>query len=115
MISGKHLIVDVYLNKTEDSVLLNSIETIRPLMMRIIEVGCLTVVGEMKHQFNPIGATLLFLLSESHLSIHTYPERSYCAIDLYCCNPDINFNLILETIYNFFNNDCIITKKIIDR
>ena len=85
------------------------------LMAKRIEKGQLNVLGEIKHQFKPIGATILYLLSESHLSIHTYPERNYCALDLYCCNTKINMVEILEVIYNYFNGNCVIVKKVIDR
>lgn len=110
---GKHLIVDVC--NISNPVVLATVEGVEPLMRKIIEVGRLNVLGEIKHQFKPIGATLLYLLSESHLSIHTYPERNYCAIDLYCCNPDIAIIDILDLIYNFFNGDCVIIKKLIER
>jgi S-adenosylmethionine decarboxylase len=110
---GKHLIADVInINNYE---LLNTVEGIKPLMEEIIKDMDLHVVGEVHKQFEPIGATCLFLLSESHLSCHTYPEIRYCAIDLYCCNSNIDMNDVLEIIYNFFDNDCIITNKIIDR
>ena len=110
---GKHLICDIY--NITNPVVLTTIDGVEPLMKKIIEVGKLNVIGEMKQQFKPIGATILYLLSESHLSIHTYPEKNYCAIDLYCCNPLINMAEILEIIYNYFNGDCVIMKKIIDR
>lgn len=40
------------------------------------------------HAFpSPGGITGFLLLSESHLSVHTFPERGFAAIDLYCCRP----------------------------
>ena len=114
MNTGIHLIVDV-VNITTKNRALNTIEGIEPLMRKIIEIGKLNVVGEIKHQFQPIGSTLLYLLSESHFSIHTYPEKFCCAIDLYSCNPNIDMTQILEAIFSFFNADCIILKKIINR
>ncbi len=51
-------------------------------------------------KFNPNGVTVLILLSESHLSIHTYPEQGYAAIDCYTCgdkvNPEIAANYLIE-------------------
>ena len=113
MNTGKHLIVDVC--NINNSVLLASIDGVEPLMKKIIEAGKLNSLGEIKHQFRPIGATILYLLSESHLSIHTYPEKNCCAIDLYCCNPNIDFIEVLNTIYNYFDGNCVIMKKIINR
>ena len=113
MTLGKHLIADIY--NINNPVVLTTIDGIEPLMKKIVEVGNLNVVGEVRQQFKPVGATILYLLSESHLSIHTYPERNYCAIDLYCCNPLINMIEILDVIYKYFNGNCVIIKKIIDR
>jgi S-adenosylmethionine/arginine decarboxylase-like enzyme len=44
----------------------------------------------MEHLFTPHGETSVFILSESHFSIHTYPEHNYLSMDLYICNPDAN-------------------------
>jgi S-adenosylmethionine decarboxylase len=113
MVSGKHIIIDVY--NIIDFKKIETLNGIKPLMKKIIEVGELSVVGSLEYQFKPVGATMLFLLSESHLSIHTYPETHYIAIDLYSCNCDIDFSNILDVIYKYFDNECFITKKIIDR
>jgi S-adenosylmethionine decarboxylase proenzyme len=43
------------------------------------------VVAAAFHRFQPQGVTGFLLLEESHLSIHTWPERGYAAIDLYTC------------------------------
>jgi S-adenosylmethionine decarboxylase len=46
----------------------------------------MTLLDSSYHEFEPQGATVLALLSESHLSIHTYPEHNgYASIDLYTC------------------------------
>lgn len=110
---GKHLIADV-INITNFE-LLKTVDGVEPLMKKIIHDMNLNVVGEVKNQFQPYGATLLYLLSESHLSIHTFVEERYCTIDLYCCNPEIDMNDVLEIIYNYFGAECIIRKIIIYR
>ena len=113
ILTGKHLIVDCI--NIGHYQLLEKIETIEPLMTEIVREMKLTVVGELRHQFEPYGATILYLLSESHLSIHTYVEERYVAIDLYCCNPKIEMDNVLDIIYKFFDCECIIKKKILDR
>ena len=85
---GKHLLANVY-NILNDECL-EKIETIQPLMIKIIEKMKLNVAGEVHKQFEPVGATLLYLLAESHLSVHTFVEEKYCAIDSYVCNDKIN-------------------------
>jgi S-adenosylmethionine decarboxylase proenzyme len=110
---GKHLIVDVINIVNYD--LLKTIKGIEPMMMRIINELKLNVVGDIKHQFKPYGATLLYLLAESHLSIHTYVDERYVAIDLYCCNEDVDFDKALDIIYKYFDGACIIRKNIMYR
>ena len=110
---GKHLLADVY--NITNCKCLEKVETIQPLMKQIVEKMKLNVVGEIYKQFEPIGATYLYLLAESHLSIHTYPEGKFCAIDLYCCNDKIDMQEVLNIIYYFFNGECIIRKSIINR
>ena len=51
------------------------------------------ILGEVEHHFNPFGYTLLFLLSESHFAIHTFPEEGKSYIELSSCieSPFIAF------------------------
>eukprot|EP01065_Artemidia_motanka_P026393 TRINITY_DN3135_c0_g3_i2.p1 TRINITY_DN3135_c0_g3~~TRINITY_DN3135_c0_g3_i2.p1 ORF type:complete len:218 (+),score=39.01 TRINITY_DN3135_c0_g3_i2:67-720(+) len=46
------------------------------------------VLGTEEHLFKPQGATLLGLLSASHYSLHTWPERGEYTLDVYFCTPD---------------------------
>src|SRR5690606_8451706 len=41
-------------------------------------------------QFTPHGVTVLIMLSESHASIHTYPEKGYAALDCYTCGDQMD-------------------------
>ena len=66
---------------------LRDIETIRRVCVRVIRDLALQVVGEPHwHQFpQPGGVTGLYLLTESHLACHTYPEIGIATFNLYCC------------------------------
>ena len=44
------------------------------------------VVGDVFHQFAPVGVTGVVLLAESHLSVHTWPELRFAAVDVYVCD-----------------------------
>jgi S-adenosylmethionine decarboxylase proenzyme len=60
------------------------------------------------HQFDPQGITILYMLSESHLSIHTFPEKNYAALDLYTCReyPSNDVYLdIQEYLKKMFESD----------
>ena len=112
MVLGRELIVDI--EDIENYLVLENIYGVKPLMEEIIQRCKLNVVSQCEYQFSPVGATMLYLLSESHLTIHTYPEKRACSINLYTCNPNTDLNDALDIIYGFFKQPYI-TKKIMIR
>jgi S-adenosylmethionine decarboxylase len=68
---------------------LNDLEMIRRVCERLIAELGLRVIGQGHwHKFaGPGGVTGLFLLTESHLACHTYPEIGVATFNLYCCRP----------------------------
>ncbi|HSB09034.1 MAG TPA: S-adenosylmethionine decarboxylase [Blastocatellia bacterium] len=68
---------------------LGDIETVRGLCDDVVRDLALQVVGEPRwHHFpQPGGVTGLYLLTESHLACHTYPEAGIATFNLYCCKP----------------------------
>jgi S-adenosylmethionine decarboxylase len=67
---------------------LNDAKKLKKILREIAKVCKLTVLRTSTHQFEPYGVTSLFLLSESHLSIHTWPEHGKFAMDVYSCNDN---------------------------
>ncbi len=68
---------------------LQDVSRLRRLCAAIIAALDLHVVGNgMWHRFPPPGGvTGMFLLTESHLAVHTYPEAGLATFNLYCCRP----------------------------
>lgn len=58
----------------------------------------LTVVDGIVKQFDPIGITAVWILSESHATLHTYPEHNYLSIDIYTCGENGTPELALHAI-----------------
>jgi S-adenosylmethionine/arginine decarboxylase-like enzyme len=56
------------------------------------------VVAETSHQFEPQGRTIVFILSESHFTVHTYPEHNYLSLDIYICNPEFDLAGVADEI-----------------
>ena len=80
---------------------------IRLFMEKIIEALNLNVVGECSHQFKkdniPYGVTMVYLLAESHLSIHTFVDEGKITLDLFTCSlGDENANKsIIKDFLNY--------------
>lgn len=97
---GKHFLLNIY---DVDPLLLMEmegfIEFIRPALR-----DCMAdVVGEASHKFShPGGYTYLALLSTSHFSIHTWPENSCAAIDMFSCG-EIMSEALVSYVTKYFN------------
>ena len=100
---GKQILIDVK-NITGDK--LKTVEMIRPFMEKIIEELKLNVVGECSHQFEkndlPHGATMIYLLSESHLSVHTFVDEGKITLDLFTCSLGVENEKIRSIIKEYF-------------
>ena len=42
------------------------------------------------HKFSPTGTTIIVILAETHISIHTWPEHKYAALDVFICSKEID-------------------------
>jgi len=79
---GEHLIVELW---GANSSLLSTVDEVKPRIQGACKAGKFTVLGEQFHGFSPHGVTGVVLLAESHLSIHTWPEHGYAALDVFTC------------------------------
>lgn len=100
---GVHLLINVY--DVPQPELLTYLTRGRPIMEELIQELDLHVVSQTGHQFSPIGYTYAYVLSESHFTIHTYPEYRSCYLDLFCCNPQFDPVYAIERIKQKFQTE----------
>ena len=60
------------------------------VMIDVADMCGFNVVAKAFHQFEPVGATGVLVLAESHFSAHTYPENDMVYIDVFCCAKDFD-------------------------
>jgi S-adenosylmethionine decarboxylase len=114
--SGKHMICDI--KNIKNVALLDNMSDVKEILMNICKDYNYEVLNIIEHKFEPYGYSLLFLLSESHISVHTFPERNYLSFDIYTCREYLD-NVVYDNIYNLLikhldaSDDS--TKVIIDR
>ena len=82
---GIHLLGEWY-GCPADTPEFTSSEALRAVCLAATSDAGLTIVGDAFHQFQPQGVTGTVLLAESHLAIHTWPERGFVTVDVYVCN-----------------------------
>ncbi len=79
---GRHCILELY---NCDSLKLNDEAHIRTSITTAARLAGATLLKLVTHHFEPHGVTGLALLAESHISIHTWPEHLYAAVDVFTC------------------------------
>jgi S-adenosylmethionine decarboxylase len=78
--AGVHLIVDLY-----DADRLDDIDHIEATLRHCVEAAQATLLHIHLHHFQPNGVSGVAVLAESHISIHSWPEAGYAALDVFMC------------------------------
>jgi S-adenosylmethionine decarboxylase len=76
---GKFYGVDVWFK--------NELPNIPEFLEKLADACKLHIVAETRKNFKP-GETIVYILSESHLAVHTYPEHKYLSLDIYTCGDE---------------------------
>ncbi|MDY7017231.1 MAG: adenosylmethionine decarboxylase [Nitrospirota bacterium] len=88
---GVHVLLE--LNECQPD-LLTDVAGVREKLLEAVHKGGATVVGDYFQQFDPYGVSGMIVIAESHVSIHTWPEYGYAAVDVFTCgNPQIPYNI----------------------
>ena len=96
---SKHLLLELY---RCDSEKLNDESFLRCTLNRAAKLAKATVLNLISNKFEPQGVTAIALLAESHISIHTWPESNYSAIDIFTCGqnmlPELASQYLIEAL-----------------
>ena len=83
---GRHLLLEL---QDCDKEVLDNLSFLREAMVAAaVDCGA-TVLGESFHHFSPQGVSGVVVIAESHLSIHTWPEYGYAAVDMFTCGTSV--------------------------
>ena len=96
---SKHLLLELY---RCDSEKLNDESFLRCTLNRAAKLAKATVLNLISNKFEPQGVTAIALLAESHISIHTWPESNYSAVDIFTCGqnmkPELASQYLIESL-----------------
>ncbi len=96
---GRHLLVEL---QDCDREALDNTDLIRDVMLKAaIDCGAV-ILGNQFHHFNPQGVSGVVVIAESHMSLQTWPEYGYAAVDVFTCgttvNPEVAANVLIEKL-----------------
>jgi S-adenosylmethionine decarboxylase len=83
---GRHLLLELYDCSSE---ILNNLETVKTALVEAAKRAEATIIDVVFHEFNPFGISGVVVIAESHLSIHTWPEYRYAAVDIFSCGETL--------------------------
>ncbi|MBU2994883.1 adenosylmethionine decarboxylase [Cellulophaga baltica] len=108
MFIGIHATWDVYNCNKEK---LSFVPYVEETLHTITATLDLEELNEAFKQFEPIGVTGFILLAESHISIHTWPEHNYAAVDVFSCK-NFDTSLVTKLLEKLFESDKIELNKL---
>jgi len=106
---GKHVLGNLFECNIE---FLKDIENLKKILNEVVVEAKLTKVGETYHQFQPFGATGVVLLAESHISVHTWPEKAMVAVDVFTCGEEGDAVLAFDILSKKFESKHIDKKEV---
>ena len=92
---GRQILVEFY---DCDSNSINDVEFIEQSMLSATKKAQATIISHNFHKFSPYGVSGVIVIAESHVTIHTWPEYNYAAVDIFTCGDTIDPWLIQESL-----------------
>lgn len=96
---GKHVYGNLIGCRNEEA--LRDVEALKDIVMEAARIGNMTVLDVKAWKIGE-GASVVAIILESHITIHTWPEYKYATVDVYSCgehtDPEAAFNYIVQVL-----------------
>lgn len=98
---GTQLLVEL---KACNTKVLNDLKRIEEILISAAKEAKATIVESHFHKFSPFGISGVVVIAESHLSIHTWPEYGYAAVDIFTCGDTLQPFVAASYLINRFQS-----------
>lgn len=98
---GRQILVEFY---DCNSSKVNDVSFIEEALLAGTRLSGATIVSHDFHKFNPYGVSGVVVIAESHVTIHTWPEYGYAAVDIFTCGETIDPWVIQEYLEKAFES-----------
>jgi len=98
---GRQILVEFYDCDTDK---INDVEFIETSFLNATRASGATIISHNFHKFSPHGVSGVVVIAESHVSIHSWPEYNYAAVDIFTCGDTIDPWVIQEHLKESFNS-----------
>lgn len=98
---GTHLLLELRDCNPES---IRDLEFVKSALLSAATEAKATIVDVSFHEFNPFGISGMVIIAESHLSIHTWPEYGYAAVDIFTCGELIEPEVAAAALIRAFES-----------
>lgn len=98
---GRQILVEFYDCNSDH---INDVEFIESAMLTATRESGATIISHNFHKFSPHGVSGIVVIAESHVSIHSWPEYDYAAVDIFTCGETIDPWVIQEHLKESFES-----------
>ena len=96
---GSHYVIDL---AGCDSSIIKQSNTVQSILVEAAVASKANIVDIVFHNFKPYGVSGVIIISESHFTIHTWPEYGYAAVDIFTCSRSIDINAAIHLLTKKF-------------
>jgi len=108
-ILGRHLVAELSECREE---ILNDLPKLETILKEAARLSGAVVVDTLFHRYNPQGISGVVVIAESHLSLHTWPEYGYTAIDCFTCGTSVDPYKAIEYLKEQLGSDSVSIKEL---
>lgn len=106
---GRHLIIELF---DCDNEILSNLEGVENAMNQAAIEAKATIINSIFHHFSPYGVSGAIIIAESHITIHTWPEYGYAAVDIFTCGEEVDPYKAYEYLKEKFNSKNVKVKEL---
>ncbi|MEX0662538.1 MAG: adenosylmethionine decarboxylase [Balneolaceae bacterium] len=101
---GRQILVEFY---DCDQSKINDVSYIENSLIQATKASKATIISHNFHKFSPYGISGVVVIAESHVTIHTWPEYNYAAVDIFTCGDTIDPWVIQEQLKDYFESKSV--------
>jgi S-adenosylmethionine decarboxylase len=92
---GRHMLLEL---RECNKAVLDDLKYLENALVSAAKEAGATVLDQSFHQFAPQGVSGVVLIAESHLSLHTWPEHAYAAVDIFTCGTTVKIEVAADVL-----------------
>lgn len=96
---GRHYLVEL-IDCQEDKISFAGM--VEQALIDAVKASGATYISHQTHQFSPHGVSVVVMIAESHMTVHTWPESKYAAIDIFTCGEKMSAEAALQVLMDRF-------------